>query len=77
MEGEFFKGKNEVGQNQGVIGDSSTGASLFNLFAAYRHNDWMTVDARINNVFDRQHRKFDQIDPGAGLNGKLSVRIDF
>ena len=77
LEGEFFKGKNEVGQNQGVIGDSSAGASLFNLFAAYRHNHWMTVDARVNNVFDRQHRKFDQVDPGAGLNGKLSVRINF
>ena len=77
LEGEFFKGKNEVGQNLGVIGDSSAGASLFNVFAAYRPNDWMTVDARVNNVLNRQHRKFDQIDPGAGLNAKLSVRINF
>lgn len=77
LEGEFFRGKNEVGQNQGVVGDSSAGASLFNVFAAYRHNNWMTVDARVNNVFNRQHRKFDQVDPGAGLNGKLSVRISY
>ena len=74
-EAEFFSGKTEEGQNQGVVGDSSDGSALFNLFGSYIPKDGMTVDLRVNNVLNREYRRFDQIDQGQGINGKLTLRL--
>lgn len=76
-EAEMFAGKDEVGDNQGVFGNSTSGASLFNVFAVYKPTENFSLDARVNNIFNRQYRRFDQIDNGPGLNGKISMRVKF
>ena len=75
-EAEFFSGKTEEGDNKGVVGESSDGSGLFNLFGSYIPKDGMTIDLRVNNVLNRGYRRFDQIDQGQGLNGKLTLRLE-
>ncbi|RMB13020.1 TonB-dependent heme/hemoglobin receptor [Eilatimonas milleporae] len=74
---ESFGSQTEFGENQNVVGDSSEGATIFNLFGAYRFSSRTALTTRINNVTDRLYRRFDQIDNSIGLNARLALNIVF
>lgn len=74
---ESFDGKIEIGENDNVVGDSTEGATIFNLFGVYRFTPGVQATARINNVGDRLYRLFDQIDNSIGLNGKIALTVTF
>ncbi|MEM9315842.1 MAG: TonB-dependent receptor [Pseudomonadota bacterium] len=74
---ETFASKDEVGENDNVVGDSADGATLGNLFATYRLSDQGTVSLRINNITDVSYRRFDQIDPSIGRTIRGEVTLQF
>ncbi len=74
---EMAQGKTETGENLGVIGDSTKGYTLVNLFSSYRLSDSVSLNARIDNLFDVVYRRFDHIDNGEGISGRLSLTARF
>lgn len=74
---EAWRSKTEVGENDGVVGNSTKAASIANLFGSYEINEMVIIDARVNNLFDREYRKFDTIDNGMGRNIKLAVTMNY
>lgn len=73
---ESFGSKTEIGESD-IIGASSDAATIANLFAGYALNDKTVVKARVNNVTDKQYRRFDQIDNAMGRNVRVELVYRF
>ena len=74
---ESFGSKEEVGENDNVVGNSSDGATVGNIYGAYQVNDNVVVRLRINNITDESYRRFDQIDNSIGRNARLELGVGF
>lgn len=72
---EHIGDKEEFGENEGVIGDSSDAATFGNLFAAWQLTDAIQFSVRVNNLTDEEFRRFDQIDPSIGRNYRAEFAL--
>ena len=74
---ESFADKDEVGENDNVVGDSSESETIGNVFARYQFSDRAYVNLRVNNVTDVNYRRFDQIDPSIGRTIRGEIGLQF
>lgn len=74
---EGFADKDEIGENDNVVGNSSESEAIGNLFAQYRFSDSSYMSLRVNNVADANYRRFDQIDPSIGRTIRLEIGLQF
>lgn len=77
FEVEGWGSKDEVGENDGVVGDSTEGTELVNLYASYQLTKYAKLDFRIDNVADQLYRRFDTIDNGMRRNVKLNLTVNY
>lgn len=51
------------------------GYTLVDLFASYQFNDWASADLAVNNVTDRQYRKYLDQDDSSGLQARAALTM--
>lgn len=48
---------------------------LVNLFAEYEVNDWLSFDARLNNITDQEYRNYLELVNSQGFNAKVAMTV--
>ncbi|PPQ37244.1 hemoglobin/transferrin/lactoferrin receptor protein [Rhodoblastus acidophilus] len=73
-----------IGGRATFVGDSprdvttpSGGYALFDLFADYKHNDWLNAGLSVTNLFDRRYVQYLDTLASPGLTAKLTLTVKY
>jgi len=55
----------------------SGGYGLVDLFADYKHSDWLQTGLSVTNLFDRRYTQYLDTQPSPGLTAKLSLTVKY